>query len=272
MDISDQGYIINPWKKEKINKEFIPIIQDVLDALIWTFADRIHSIYVRGSVSSWDAVYGHSDLDMVCILHDDVTDVDMIWDKKQCIMLEKKYPQISFVDITLISQQNLLYGHDFNMLRVNMTSQSCLLHGKDIRDELPLLKSWPEMAVYLYQNIGSYLRELYTYILNPQKKFFYLGRQRDLKIICRRIMRTILRSSLWLVMLKKAVYSPNVKVCFKEFTDMYPDFTKDMEQVLEWEYYPIRDRKKINAFLHQFLPVYIAHYEAALQKAWISTY
>ena len=68
-------------------------------------------------------------------------------------------------------------------------------------------------------------------------------------------------------MLKKPVYSPNVKVCFKEFTDMYPDFTKDMEQVLEWEYYPIRDRKKINAFLHQFLPVYIAHYEAALQKA-----
>ncbi|MEM5773304.1 MAG: hypothetical protein QXL86_03755 [Candidatus Aenigmatarchaeota archaeon] len=70
-------------------------------------------------------------------------------------------------------------------------------------------------------------------------------------------MRTILRSGLGLVMMKKPIYSPDLKTCLEVFSKEYPEYVEEMEKAFKWAIKPISNKKEILKFLDNFLPKFL---------------
>lgn len=62
--VDEQGYIINPCSLEKIQPPFQSLVEQACDGLLKLFQDKIHSIYLYGSIARGDAVEEKSDLDI----------------------------------------------------------------------------------------------------------------------------------------------------------------------------------------------------------------
>ncbi len=261
IQIDYHWYIQNTWNINKIAKEYHQIIDFTIIQMKKYFKNRIISIYLRGSVSVWTAKYWFSDIDFVCIINNSVSYEDVCWIKKTTRELSLIDPNISFYDLWIVSLDEVLYSIQYNLLRINLLAQSALLYWQDICCGLQNYKVWKELFLYLYQNLPAYLQELRSYLYNDNKVFYYLWERKKNEFLCRWIMRTILRSALWIVMLHKTIYTPDVKICYKEFISLYPQFKVQMRQVLDWEYDPINNKKKINKFLIEFFKEYIPFYQ-----------
>ena len=62
-----EGYIAAECAAEKIPALFRPVLDECLDLLAASFAERIHGVYLYGSVATGKAVAGQSDLDVLIV-------------------------------------------------------------------------------------------------------------------------------------------------------------------------------------------------------------
>jgi len=261
-------YIVNESTIKKVTVLYLEPINYILLGLKDYLWNKIKSICVRWSVSIGKAVPFHSDMDIVCILCDQPTRKHLLRGKFFSTLIEKKYSFIKDMDLIIISYNDLIKWPSYNNLRNNLVTQSFCLFGEDILIKLPRKKVGRELCEYLYGDLSMQLKNMFDYIKQKNKKFYYLWRKKNLKFVCRWIMRTILRSAWWIVMLSKPFYSPNVKICFREFVKLYPEYSIIMKQILNREYSPIANRKNIIVFLNTFLPLYMSFYEEKLSCSW----
>ncbi len=255
------GYVVNDANIQKVQDIYLKPLAYISTQLKNSLWKKIMSFYVRWGVAAGTSTPFFSDMDIVCILHWTPTKKELVWARRICILIEKKYPFIKDMDLTLISYHDITVWAAWNNLRNNLVTQSICLFGEDITPSLPKKPVGKELCRYLYGGLDEHLKKMMMYITHKEKKFFYISRRRNLRFVCRRIMRTILRSAWWIVMLSKPFYSPDVKLCCKEFVKLYPEYASPMDHILTWEYFPINNRKKIMEFLNQFLPKYLIFFK-----------
>ena len=63
------GFIINPTSKDKIQPHWSNIIADIIEEYRKAYKDKVHSVYLRGSVAQGLDIGTVSDLDMFALLY-----------------------------------------------------------------------------------------------------------------------------------------------------------------------------------------------------------
>src|SRR5689334_19233370 len=63
-----EGWVVNEASVAKIGQPWAAALADVTAACIERYGARLHSLYVRGSVATGQAIPGRSDLDAVALL------------------------------------------------------------------------------------------------------------------------------------------------------------------------------------------------------------
>ena len=66
--IDIDGYIINRTSKDKISYVYQKALDEIIDILRRCIGDKLHSIYLYGSVGRGEAILSSSDIDLSVIL------------------------------------------------------------------------------------------------------------------------------------------------------------------------------------------------------------
>jgi hypothetical protein len=256
MKIDKEGYVINESSIEKVQTAYRSLLEKIKKLYLNRFGKRVYTIAIRGSVGTGEAIPNISDLDAAIVIKDKLNHSDLSWNAKTIKNLQKEFPFVKGIDITLINKRQLFNLKEYKNLKIYLKTNSFCLYGKDITKEIPKVKPGRNLAIYMYGDIIKELKEVRNKISGESKKNSYLGIKRPISFWCRWAMRITLRSSLGLVMMKKKIYTKNTKKCLIEFSRYFPEYRKDMKKVFDLEIKPSDNKEEVLEFINYFIPKY----------------
>jgi hypothetical protein len=119
-------------------------------------------------------------------------------------------------------------------------TQSLLLFGQDIAKQIRNYKAEESMML----NKHWLAKDLVSFLAIEQADFELRN--------CQEIMKLILRSGFELVMRRVGKYTPDLYICYRDFSKYYPQKSTEMRQVLDWFLNPISDKSLLNYFIDKF--------------------
>ena len=149
------GYIVSDVGIDKIYSIYLPSIHDSVVGLTTLFPNRLHSVYVYGSVARGEAVEGESDLDLIAMFEGTLNSEESTQLKNLAVALTQKYYSlvrdvaiaVEYYDYT-INPKNYYEG-------AFLKEMSICVHGEDPTLEFGPYKLTPEIAVSFNGDIGD---------------------------------------------------------------------------------------------------------------------
>jgi len=245
--IDSQGFIINPCSFTKISHPWTELIDDIKATYLEIFGNKLHSVYIRGSVPRGKAISRVSDLDSLAVILGEIEEDELanihLWSKKA----KHLYPFCKNVESLCVSYQEIMESDA--TLRMVIKTQSLCIFGDDLTLVLPDYKPGIEMishAFNLVEDLEIFQDELQHLGNN---NFFY---SQFIKDRCAWIMKRIVRTGLELVILKEQVYTRDLYPSYLLFSQHYPDQKRYMKKALELAINPSDNRAGLLVFLRDF--------------------
>jgi len=240
-----EGFFISEAAPDKLQSPWTEALEFARQVEVTRLGERLHSLYLRGSVTRGTALQGRSDLDLFAVLHDAQGDANpaVLWPAKA---LTEFYARFPFVTSVETSQIPLAAVHGpFHYYRFMMKTSSICVYGQDLIPDIPrytadapIAEEWFRVFPHLVANFAEDLR-------NSNE----VGRTRHL---CHDIMKAILRTGMLLVMRRHNGYSRDLYPSYLCFSKYYPDQEPTMRRCLELAVNPIADRDVLLPLVTQF--------------------
>jgi len=201
------GFIESLFSVNNIHPNNKKVADYLVSKAIEYYADNLHSVYVRGSILTNPELQPNFDKDFIVVLHENDTWNYFVENYDSFILTLDS--NIDF-DISLYSTNNLTLDRKFNSL---------CLYGNDlsarkvnIRDLIP--------SQEIKYNV------LKTILSNTKKSV-------DLNDDLRRDCKILIRSAMLSVSLKLNKYTRDLYYCCKFYEEYYPQYGKQMWDVLD---------------------------------------
>lgn len=244
----DQGFIVNEASLEKVIMPWNIIVTEIVQALLINLGDIIHSIYLRGSVASGQAIEGISDVDFIIVVSSGEETLERSWEETLIKRMKIKYAFCSSVDIKYINHKNILSSssphHAYT--RMLLKTQSICVYGKSLENLIRRYKPGTDM-VYLSPFIKTDIaRSVNALQTADDLTAEYINRT------CQWIAKQIVRVGFEMVMENEKTYTRDLYFCFEAFSKHFPDKKKNMEKVLRLAVDPHPDPKETLKLLTDF--------------------
>jgi len=238
------GKFINPCSLKNIVSPWSDVIDDVKQVYLERMGENLHSVYVRGSIPRGTAVSGVSDVDTFAIITGDRWQHDLSWIAEAEQKLSKQYPFQTGVEMQLITLNELHEGKDIESIRFTIKILSTCVWGQDIRRLIPSYK----LGRYLIKDSLRLEKEIneVTQALSKEQS------GETVEMLCRWIMKVIIRAGHSLVIFKEGSYSRDLFPCYTGFCKHYPERAEEMKYALELAIEPIKDQQALLRFLKMF--------------------
>lgn len=211
------GYFINPAAEEKIQEEWRPVVQDIVEAYRLHYGDALHSVYVRGSVGKGDAIPHISDVDTfayVTLKKDEIHNEWMDSFERETLA---KYPFAQGIELS-VDPLGSAEGDKIFIL------QSACVFGTDLNGEMPKMKVGKETLGNVY-SLAKHLAWFDEWSLKPQTP-------EEIKKSCTWLMKRLLRTGLELTMERAGQYTRDLYPSYKLFSEYYPEKGGEMREAL----------------------------------------
>lgn len=203
-------------------------------------AEQLHSIFIRGSIPRGAAVVGISDVDMFAIVKDSDR-VSRHWIDELGQVIERMYQFRPQLDLELYGLDDVATNP---RLRMVMKTQSLCLYGDDLRASIRSFKPGPDMMLAVYwlrHDIEDSLHELER----------ATGEQ-EIRSICRRVTKVILRCGFEIVMEKEQRYTNSLYYCYRSFSRHYPQHEPSMRACPDMFLDPVPEKGRLTELLQSF--------------------
>lgn len=232
-EIDSEGYLINPASEEKLQNEWKPVIQDIVEAYKENFGENLQSVYIRGSVAKGKAIEYISDIDTFAFVDIAKEEINNKWKKEFREKMSKLYPFVEGVELFVIS---LKEPEDVNLI----LNQSLLVYGTPQPfQRVKFGKNLILHAYYIDERFEGTLRRL-----NEDRN------QEDIKGECQWAMKGIVRMGLELVMERSGKYSRDLYPCYEVFSQYYPEKEPEMREALHLALNPTSDKDEIRRVIN----------------------
>jgi len=230
--IDENGFLINPTSLEKIQEEWKPVVDDIVEAYKSHFGEKLKNVYIRGSVAKGEAIKNISDVDSFSYIDLPRDSIDTEWKEEARSKIEKKYPfiegaelmcrpfAIAHMNIVFLNQSVCVYGESIAVPKVKP--------GKDMMFHIPNLES---RAVLL------------------EEKFQKADSEESIKSACVWFAKDMLRTGFELTMERSQKYTRDLYRCYETFAEYYPEKEPEMREVLDLALNPTADKKKIKEIM-----------------------
>ncbi len=225
--VDENGFIQTDANLNKIQLEFKKPLQEITAEIINKFGDKIHSLYLGGSVATGKAQIKKSDLDLILVLKKHSTTQDS---------LRFNYPK-TFRDVG-ISVTNL------SEIKKDPFGWGCLLkhlcvclYGEDLGKKLAKFKPTKKVAKAFNGDLGKLIKSC---LQKPEKDKIHS------------IMRKIVRTGFSLVIEEEKSWTTDLKKSYEVFSKYYPEKSTEMKQALKWAQKPPLNMKIAVKFLEDF--------------------
>jgi len=237
-DLDEQGYIINPASKDKIQPHWKGAVNETVAALLAHAGESvIDSIYVRGSVAKGESVDSVSDLDVLTLMRLDSIKTNTAWIPDFTIRMKKKFPFLTGIDIDFFPITEDQSGREQHVKLL----QSACVYGDDRTKKVRPLKPGKELAirsVCLFR-IMEWTQEWLTHPHNKE----------TVQRACTWIMKSFLRSGFELTMERSKKYTRDLYLCYEGFSEYYPEKRKLMKRALYLAINPTGDQREIQEMM-----------------------
>jgi len=255
----ENNFVIPVANKNLLQKEWTPLINEVVDHYKNIFQSNLISVYIRGSVAKGEAVPHISDLDSFCLITKKMN-LDETTIKNINNQLVKKFPFCTHIEFISIIKENVFKGFPPRKRGVwaeLIKTQSVCVYGSDMSAELEpfLLSDMIGHAYYLERD------------LDKLKGFFEEDKDNSkaIKETCVWITRRIIRSGFDLVIMKEEKFTRDLYLCFESFSKYYPEKINKMKNILNLSLNPVSDVREINHFLDEICPWLISEIKTKLK-------
>ncbi len=236
-EVDEDGYLINPASLDKVQEKWKPLIDGVVEINKSHYGEKLINIFVRGSVAKGEAVEGISDIDFIIYVDLSQDEIKNNWVDEVESMLVNKYPFVCGVELGASSVSEM--EEDYWLL-----IQSLLVYGKNI--ELPKMKPGKDMIRHL-----SFLEKRMSWFDGKLKG---VDSESETKKACEWLMKNTLRCGFELTMERSKRYTRDLYLCYKDFSEYYPEKEALMREVLDLALNPISDIEKILEIKNQITP------------------
>jgi predicted nucleotidyltransferase len=263
--LDKNGHIINEAELKKIQPYYKKILEEINQLYFCKLGSNLISIYIRGSVSTGRAKPYISDIDSVAIIKKKLTRKDRLWFNRAAKKLEKKFSKVSLIELTIITPRELFESKEYKNLKIYLKTQSVCLEGTDLVSKIPRIKPGKKLAQYLYADLPREIKILKNIFSGKFKNYKYLQQKRSTEFWCIWMCRTLLRAGLGLVMIKKPIYSQDLKTCYNVFIHEYPECEKEAKQLVKWSVKPLNDKKQLFIFLDDYSKKFLDIWQTAIK-------
>ncbi|MEQ1500506.1 MAG: hypothetical protein ABL917_04025 [Parcubacteria group bacterium] len=230
LETDADGFLINPASKDKISNEWEPIIGDIVSAYLSNYGEKLHSVYVRGSVAKGQAVIGISDLDTFSYVNLKEEKIDRNWMTNSENELLLKYPFAKGIEFGVDPVETAYNDRLFIM-------QSVCVYGDDLGKILPRIKIGKELLGHVY-SFSKNLESFDKWLLEEHSS-------EDIKIYCVWLMKRVLRTGLELTIESHKQYTRDLYPSYKVFSKCFPEKDSEMKEVLYLAINPTDDLNTI---------------------------
>lgn len=245
LNTDSEGYLLNECRLEFIREPWKQAVEEIRQAHLKHLPEKIHSLYLRGSLPRGKAIEGISDIDTFAVINTRAGNLDFSWIEPLRKELLQKYPFVSDVEFHFILHQKVLRELGYLSYRFIIKNLSLCLEGEDLAPALPRYKPGLNIAFAFHGNIQEVLSQAKEKIQNSVND--EATRRR-----CQWVMKRILRTGFSMLMGKEKVYTRDLYPCYEVFSKNYPEQEPQMRQALEWAVNPVSDQEKILEFLNTF--------------------
>jgi hypothetical protein len=244
MQVDGDGYLVNECRWDAIKAPWLELVES-LRSLCVENCDRIHSIYLRGSVPRGQAILNVSDLDSIVIIQGEITPdlgADMLAIEEQ---LEKQYPFCQKVEISIASDDEVQSSGSY--WQALLQTQGLCIYGEDLRSQFPRFAPSHAMISHAF-DLADDLAEAKMILrqLSPTQLDFESTISQKCRWICKRLVRT----GFELVMIRDRSFSRDLYPCYARFAHYYPDQAQLMYKALELAIQPSSNRDGLLLFLN----------------------
>lgn len=241
LPINENGFIINNLKWENVQSDWREPLEMIIKQYQNHYKERLHSVYLRGSVARGLAMPNISDIDTFAL----VSSTEFIRWKKADIQpkiessIQEQFPFIKGVEMNIAS-----YESDFLLknprLAMVLKTQSLCVFGNDISKSLPDYrpKDLCLNGQWLEEDLNDFQQKLESGTITKED--------------CQAIMKVIIRVGMEIVVEREGKFTNDLYLCYKTFSKYFPEKEKEMRQALEYFLNPIDDGIKINYFIIDF--------------------
>lgn len=230
LELDKDGYVINSTSAAKVQEEWKPALDEIVEAYKKQYGDKLTSVYVRGSVPKGTAIKGISDIDSLAYVSLSQDEISHDWTDEAEKKIIERHPFIQGVELSVDPAEDV--ANDSILL-----AQSLCVFGKDISEGLPKLKPGKEMITHLFHidKQFSWLRKKLPKIENDEE---------EMRKGCLWLMKVLLRSGFELTMNRSHKYTRDLYRCYETFSEYYPEKEPEMREVLYLALNPITDKQK----------------------------
>lgn len=219
------GSLVNESSLDNIEPPWTKAVGTAAERCIQHFAERLQSLYLRGSIPRGLGIEGASDIDFVVLLYDDVgfSPMDREWAHVAGEDLKKEFPFATDVEFAVAPVGDYLA---YDMAKVTIKARSCLLYGDDIAQYLPEVRLDRSLAKALDFMLAESLKQLDMRLMGGLYEEIEPFEQRW-------IMKRIVRSAMTLVLERAKRFSPDLYLQAQCFSEFYPEHAAKIQRALE---------------------------------------
>ncbi len=232
--LDKEGYIVNICSLDKVQEQYSPVVEEMLELYQEHFAVHLHSVYLRGSVAKGTAIPPISDIDTIAVSHTKLSKEALQPKRKMMDYLESKY---NFLEGAEVHFQSLADIHQDRRLQFLLKTQCVCIFGEDLNPSLPKFKPGKDgrpHSDFFEQDLAK-LKNWLTVEKDPK----------DIRESCNWIMRRMVRIGFELVMEKEQCFTRDLYPCYERFSKHYPEKQEEMYELLKLAVYPVGDAKVI---------------------------
>jgi len=238
--LDEKGKIQHPPSLNLTQPEYCEVVQDAIDSALARFPDRIHSMYLYGSVGRGAAVPYHSDLDVSAILYDKPSAEDENAFVEVANEVCARHQVITKLDYDVGSLAEIQEPGQEYCWHYWLKQCSVNLWGEDLTTQMAELEPSKELALGINSDVKARVAGALRG-LTPENS----------TTKGQAIAKKLLRAAFSLVSAEDGSWHTDVSACGKIFTKHKPEFTEQVQESLRI----IRDgasEEQVRAYLDTF--------------------
>ncbi len=237
-------YIKKEVALKKVSAKYNPIVKDVKSELL-NFSDKIHSIYLYGSVATGKAKSPTSDLDIVVVLKRKPTSTLKSQLKDLETLLSQKYQKLfREVGFAITYKNEVLQGREAFGWKFFLTILSVKIFGDNLFEKDMKFSPTKKLARNLHSDVDKNIAEAKQKIKSVNSD--------EAKLQIKSIMKKIIRTAFSIVMEDENYWTTDLKEMTQIFTKYYPEKKQQINAVLKTAKSKSPDKKSATLILNNF--------------------
>jgi predicted nucleotidyltransferase len=233
-----EGYIETCGSVERIPPVFRPAVDDSIALLTSTLEARLHGLYLCGSVATGRARLGHSDIDLLVIFRDSVSDRDQAEIRHVANTLSTScHSLVREVGLGAVSLREALAEEGLPGWGCFIKHLCVCLAGQDIRPLLPRFRPSIEVARGFNGDYPSVTQA-------GLQELAEANQTEIAQSLMRRICRKTVRTGFSLVMPRLGCWTTDLEPSVEYFCRYYPEKRTSMSLILGWIQRPPENREE----------------------------